>query len=184
MKTLLLTFGLLLTTSLFAQVAPHAEGKTVIYIQDLVSKNHSGLKTLIKKAAEVNVVLEWDQYETSKVALCDYSHYNDCITLKPKNIKKNPLPAAGIVHYVIKEVQGNETRNGWKNYKTLRYSLIDARTNQVIKESEILHDVYTGRCRSNGSCTSVMIAPGLDKQLGTSKTDELMKLIDYANSIR
>lgn len=182
MKTLLV-LGLMLTTSLFAQVAPHAQGKTVIYVQDLVNKNHSGLQSLIKKAADVDVVLEWEQYETSEWGLCDAYDYDSCMILKPKRIKKNPLPAAGVVHYVIKEVEGNMKKQGWKNYRTLRYQLTDARTNEVVKVSDVLHDAYTGGCKPNGMCVQVWSA-GVDKQLGTSKTTELMKLINYANSIR
>lgn len=183
MKLKLLALGMLLTTALHAQVAPHAQGKTVIYIQDLVAKNHSGLKSLINKAQDENVVLEWEQYETSEWGFCDFYDSDSCLTIKPSKVKKNPLPPAGVVHFVINEVEGSITKKGWKNYRTIRYALSDARTNEVIKVSDVLHDAYTGGCRPDGMCVQVWSA-GVDKQLGTSKTAELMKLVKYANSIR
>lgn len=159
MNLKLLCLSMLLTFTVSAQ----ASGKIVIYIQDLLNKNSSGMQALEKAAAKRNVVLEWESYVSSNI-------------FKSERIN-NPSPAAGVVDFVIVEQETGVTKGEWKQYSIQKYVLKDARSGLPLKYSKVLRSEYQGGCKPNGMCVQVMTN---DKKMGTSRTSELEDLIDYA----
>ena len=153
--SMLLTFS----ASLFAQ----STGKTVIYIHDLLNKNSNGFKSLQKEAAKRDVILEWETYVSSRQRI------------------NNPAPAAGHVDFVIVEEVRSVTKGEWKRHTQRRYILKDAHSGLPLKYSGVIRSEYSGGCRPNGMCTQVQ---SNDKEQGTSKTGELVDLIDYALTLQ
>lgn len=149
--SMLLTFS----ASIFAQSA----GKPVIYIQDLLNKNSKGFKSLQKEAEKRNVILEWENYTSSRQRI------------------NNPSPAAGRVDFVIVEEVRSVTKGEWRSYTQRRYILKDAQSGLPLKYSGVIRSEFSGGCKPNGSCMQVQ---SNDKEQGTSKTGELVELIEYA----
>lgn len=154
------------------------DGKIVIYVQDLLNKNHRGLQELIKKAEKKNVIIEWEQYVVPESSFYLNEEY---IRLRKERVVKNPSPAAGRVDYVITEKATIKNKNdGWKDYRVLQYQLTDSSNEQVVTNSEALKTTYVGGCNdARGYCVQTFNG-GENKFMGTSKTSQLLKLIDAA----